>query len=115
MHKSFSYGNTFIITKEDLPIFCLNDRKLSSPFLWHMPHDARVPFLKGEYMKKRVLAIAAIVILAGLYVACLVLALIHSDAAFKLLQLTLVMTVLVPVTAYVAMMFYKLSHRDDEN
>ena len=62
-----------------------------------MPHDARVPFLKGEYMKKRVLAIAAIVILAGL------------------LQLTLVMTVLVPVTAYVAMMFYKLSHRDDEN
>ena len=51
-------------------------------------------------MKKRVLAIAAIVILAGLYVACLVLALIHSDAAFKLLQLTLVMTVLVPVTAY---------------
>ena len=64
-----------------------------------MPHDARVPFLKGEYMKKRVLAIAAIVILAGLYVACLVLALIHSDAAFKLLQLTLVMTVLVPVTA----------------
>ena len=72
-----------------------------------MPHDARVPFLKGEYMKKRVLAIAAIVILAGLYVACLVLALIHSDAAFKLLQLTLVMTVLVPVTAYVAMMFYK--------
>jgi hypothetical protein len=66
-------------------------------------------------MKKRVLAIAAIVILVGLYVACLVLALIHSDAAFKLLQLTLVMTVLVPVTAYVAMMFYKLSHRDDEN
>ena len=79
-----------------------------------MPHDARVPFLKGEYMKKRVLATAAIVILAGLYAACLVLALIHSDAAFKLLQLTLVMTVLVPVTAYVAMMFYKLSHRDDE-
>ncbi len=80
-----------------------------------MPHDARVPFLKGEYMKKRVLAIAAIVVLVGLYVACLVLALIHSDAAFKLLQLTLVMTVLVPVIAYVAMMFYKLSHRDDEN
>ncbi len=72
-------------------------------------------FLKGEYMKKRVLAISAIVILVGLYVACLVLALIHSDVAFKLLQLTLVMTVLVPVTAYVAMMFYKLSHRDDEN
>ena len=65
-------------------------------------------------MKKRILAIGAIVILVGLYIACLVLALIHSEAAFKLLQLTRVMTVLVPVTAYVAMMFYKLNHRDDD-
>jgi multisubunit Na+/H+ antiporter MnhG subunit len=65
-------------------------------------------------MKKRILAIGAIVILVGLYIACLVLALIHSEAAFKLLQLTLVMTVLVPVTAYVVMMFYKLNHRDDD-
>ena len=61
-------------------------------------------------MKKRILAIGAIVILVGLYIACLVLALIHSEAAFKLLQLTLVMT----VTAYVVMMFYKLNHRDDD-
>lgn len=76
----------------------------------------RVPFFieRKMYMKKRIFAIAAIVILVGLYVACLVLALIHSDAAFKLLQLTLVMTVLVPVTAYVGMMFYKLNHRSDE-
>lgn len=65
-------------------------------------------------MKKRILAIGAIVILVGLYIACLVLALIHSEAAFKLLQLTLVMTVLVPVSAYVVMMFYKLNHRDDD-
>ena len=65
-------------------------------------------------MKKRILAIGAIVILVGLYIACLVLALIHSEAAFKLLQLTLVMTVLVPVTAYVVMMFYKLNHRVDD-
>lgn len=65
-------------------------------------------------MKKRILAIGAIVILVGLYIACLVLALIHSEAAFKLLQLTLVMTVLVPVTAYIVMMFYKLNHRDDD-
>jgi multisubunit Na+/H+ antiporter MnhG subunit len=65
-------------------------------------------------MKKRILAIGAIVILVGLYIACLVLALINSEAAFKLLQLTLVMTVLVPVTAYVVMMFYKLNNRDDD-
>ena len=65
-------------------------------------------------MKKRILAIGANVILVGLYIACLVLALIHSEAAFKLLQLTLVMTVLVPVSAYVVMMFYKLNHRDDD-
>ena len=65
-------------------------------------------------MKKRILAIAAIVILVGLYLSCLVLAIIHSDAAFKLLQLSLVMTVLIPVTAYVGMMFYKLNHRGDD-
>ena len=65
-------------------------------------------------MKKRILAIGTILILVGLYIACLVLALIHSEAAFKLLQLTHVMTVLVPVTAYVVMMFYKLNHRDDD-
>ena len=48
------------------------------------------------------------------HLSCLVLALIHSDAAFKLLQLSLVMTVLIPVTAYVGMMFYKLNHRGDD-
>lgn len=83
---------------------------------WRRVHLQTCAFFieRKMYMKKRIFAIAAVIILAGLYVACLVLALIHSDAAFKLLQLTLVMTVLVPVTAYVGMMFYKLNHRSDE-
>jgi len=32
MHKLSLSVNTLIITKDDLPIFCLDGRKLSSPF-----------------------------------------------------------------------------------
>lgn len=63
---------------------------------------------------KRVLAIIAVVLLAGLYIACLVLALIHNDQAARMLQLTIVLTILIPVILYVLMMFYKLSHRKDD-
>ena len=67
--------------------------------------------MKRKISARQIFAIAAIVLLAGLYVACLVLALIHSETAFRLLQLTIVLTVLVPVTMYVIMMFYRLNHR----
>ena len=65
---------------------------------------------------KRILCVlgAAIVLLAGLYISCLVLALIQSEWATKLLQLSIVMTILVPVTIYIFMMFYRLSHRKDD-
>ena len=36
-----------------------------------MPHDARVPFLKGEYMKKRVLAaLLCVAMTATMLVGC---------------------------------------------
>lgn len=70
--------------------------------------------MKRKVTPRQIFAIAAIVLLAGLYIACLVLALIHNEAAFRLLQLTLVLTVLVPVTIYVLMMFYRLNHRHDD-
>lgn len=62
---------------------------------------------------KQILAILAIVLLAGMYIASLVLAVIGSDWSTKMLQLSLVMTVLVPVILYVIMMFYKLNHHDN--
>lgn len=62
---------------------------------------------------KQILAIIAIALLAGMYIACLVLAIIGSEWSIKMLQLSMVMTVLVPVVLYLLMMFYKLSHRDN--
>ena len=61
---------------------------------------------------KQILAIVAIVLLAGLYLACLIFALIKSPLATKLLGLTLVLTIMIPIILYVIMMFYKLSHRE---
>lgn len=61
---------------------------------------------------KQIFAIVAIVLLTGLYIACLVFALIKSPLATKLLGLTLVLTIMIPVILYVIMMFYKLSHRE---
>ncbi len=70
--------------------------------------------MKKRLTLKQIFAIIAIVLLAGLYISCLVLALIQSEWASKMLQLTIVMTVLVPVTIYIFMMFYRLSHRKDD-
>ena len=67
--------------------------------------------MKKKLNLKQIFAIIAIVLLAGLYISCLVLALIQSEWATKLLQLSIVMTILVPVTIYIFMMFYRLSHR----
>ena len=70
--------------------------------------------MKKNITFKQLFAIIAIVLLVGLYISCLVLALIQSEWAGKLLQLAIVMTVLVPVTIYIFMMFYRLNHRKDD-
>lgn len=70
--------------------------------------------MKKKKTPKQILAMAAAVLLAGLYIACLVLALIHNDQAARMLQLTIVLTILIPVILYVLMMFYKLSRRKDD-
>ena len=70
--------------------------------------------MKKKLNLKQIFAIIAIVLLAGLYISCLVLALIQSEWATKLLKLSIVMTILVPVTIYIFMMFYRLSHRKDD-
>lgn len=64
---------------------------------------------------KRILAIAAIVLLVGMYVVCLVLSFIHTEMAKNLLLLCMVMTIMIPIIAYILMMFYKLSHRKDDD
>ena len=70
--------------------------------------------MKKKTTPKQILALGAVVLLAGLYLSCLILTLFHNDMAARMLQLAIVLTVLIPVTAYVLIMFYKLSHHKDE-
>lgn len=65
--------------------------------------------MKEKMQAKRILAIAGIILLLGMYVASLVLAIIHSPAALNFLKLSLGATLVVPVILYVILMFLKLS------
>ena len=65
--------------------------------------------MKEKMPIKRILAIAGIVVLVGMYVTSLVLAIIHSPAALNFLKASLAATLIVPIILYVLMMFFKLS------
>ncbi|MBQ4530309.1 MAG: hypothetical protein IJA36_06835 [Lachnospiraceae bacterium] len=61
---------------------------------------------------KKVLAIIGIIFLAGLYVSSLIFALIDSELSFKLLQVSLYATVIIPILIYIYTLIYKLLHKD---
>lgn len=62
----------------------------------------------------RIMAVIGIILLAGMYIASLVLALINNSTADKLLRLSIFATFIVPFMIYIFMMFYRLSHRKAE-
>ena len=64
---------------------------------------------------KQIMAIAAIVLLVGIYVASLILAVIKNDIATRMLQASLICTIAIPILIYIIMMFYKLTHRKDDD
>ncbi len=51
--------------------------------------------------KKRVFAIIAVILLAGLYVAALVLAIIDNPISSQLLKITFFLTLIVPILLYI--------------
>lgn len=68
-------------------------------------------------MKKKksivqIAALAAVVLLIGLYVLTLIFSLIGNALGQKLFWVSLASTFLVPVVIYIMMMFYRLSHRN---
>lgn len=65
-------------------------------------------------MKKRILAMASIVLLVAMYVSALVFSLIKSDFANTMLKISILCTFFIPIVAYVIMMFYRLTHKNDE-
>ena len=64
---------------------------------------------------KRILALAGALFLILLYVATLVFALIDHPAASGLFKVSVAGTILIPVLLYAYLMFYRLSHKDDED
>lgn len=64
---------------------------------------------------KRILAIAGVVILVGLYVSTLVFALIGSELSTNLLKASVACTILLPIILYGYMLLYKLSKKNEEN
>lgn len=69
--------------------------------------------MKKRITGRQILAIAAIVLLVGMYVSALVLSLIGSDFARTLLKIALLGTFIVPIIIYVIMMFYRLGHKNE--
>lgn len=65
--------------------------------------------MNNKWTAKRILAIIAIVLLVGMYVASLVLAIIHSAMALTFLKITLGSTIAIPVIIYLIIMFMKLT------
>lgn len=57
---------------------------------------------------KQILAIAAVVLLAGLYIATLILSLMKSEMAQSLFRGAVACTILIPCLLYVYMMAYKM-------
>jgi len=64
--------------------------------------------------KKRIGAIAALVIIAGLYLAALVLAFIDSPFARSCLMAALFCTIVVPAVLYAYLMVLRFIHKDRE-
>ncbi len=63
---------------------------------------------------KQLFAIIAIVFLVGMYIASLILAFIQSEFASRMLMLTIVLNVLIPIMAYLYLMMAKVRKRGQE-
>lgn len=60
---------------------------------------------------KRILAIAGVALLAGLYIATLIFALIDSKWAFDMFRICVVLTIMVPVLLYAYTLVYRLQKK----
>lgn len=63
---------------------------------------------------KRILALVTVIILASLYAATLIFALIDSPWAFSLFKACIGMTVVLPVLLYIYFWIYKVLNKDPQ-
>lgn len=64
---------------------------------------------------KRAFALTGVALLAGLYLATLIFALIDSKWAYDMFRVCVVLTIVVPVLLYVYQMVYRLQKKDRED
>ncbi len=64
---------------------------------------------------KRILAAAGALLLAGLYLATFIFALIDSPWAFDLFKVCVGFTIVLPVLLYVYTLYYRMQKRRKEN
>lgn len=60
---------------------------------------------------KRFGAIAAVIVLVGVYVLTLILALIHSPETLNMLKASVFLTIFLPVTLYAYIFIAKILHK----
>ena len=63
---------------------------------------------------RRILAIIGIVLLAGLYIATIFAAFTASENSFGLFMASIAATIIIPVLIWLFTLFYKLSHKKDD-
>lgn len=71
--------------------------------------------MKKKITAKQVMAIICIILLAGMYISTLVFAIIGGPLSTRLLKAAILSTIIIPIVAYFLMMFYRLTHKNDEN
>ncbi len=65
-------------------------------------------------MAKRIISIIAVVILAGLYIATMISAILTTPATKSLFIGSLTMTIIAPVVLWIFMALYRRAHKDDD-
>ncbi len=65
-------------------------------------------------MAKRIVSLIAVVILAAMYVATLICAILATPGAQSMFIGCLVLTVVIPILLWVFLTLYKRAHKDDD-
>ena len=78
-----------------------------------------ISFERGNYINmkkaKRILALLGSIVLCLMYLSTLIFAVSDNPAAMGLFKLSIAFTILIPVLLYVFLLFYRLSHKNDDD
>ena len=63
---------------------------------------------------KRILALAGVILLVGMYLLTLILAIMQNEFAQALFRASFACTFIIPVLLYAYMLFYRVNHKDQD-